>query len=334
MAGSKRQAAADRLMASYRHELAIMVENTRAAPLSADAKSRVQNLAVPGAVQATWAIRFWRTTPVTTIATALVERAAHHGVTNLRWYEPSDLVQTAQVLAAHRGLSVPDWLELLATNSDEADAFAEVLTVPNSAFFRRGLGAEVDPFAALASRWLPELARAHPERPLRIWSAGIGRGEEVWTLAILAAELEAAGYPGAEILGTDLRPTRIAVAREGRYPLSPALDHVSKARLAAHFVAESTDRYRVAYDLRRRVTFARHDLTAEPFAGPTGAETFDLISCRHVLMFFTAEARRRALAGLAGQLEDGGLLVLDQTAPDLLSGLVLVDRQARIWRKA
>ena len=86
-----------------------------------------------------------------------------------------------------------------ATEPRLAQAAAEALVDPETSFFR-----DHEPFDRLRDMLLPALARARPGRPLRLWSAGCGTGQEAVSLAITALQAQAA-TPGlqAEIVATD-----------------------------------------------------------------------------------------------------------------------------------
>ncbi|WP_437624269.1 CheR family methyltransferase [Sorangium sp. So ce1151] len=130
--------------------------------------------------------------------------------------------------------------------------------------------------------------------PLRIWCAGCSTGEEAYCAAECA---EAAGVDAA-VLGTDVNPVAIAVARSGLLPQRRAVGAPLPAAWAG----------RVPEALRRRVRFEVASLTAAQPA--LGAGPFDVIFCRNVLIYFEREQVPRLLARLAAELVPGGYLIL------------------------
>ncbi|WP_437509863.1 CheR family methyltransferase [Sorangium sp. So ce1099] len=130
--------------------------------------------------------------------------------------------------------------------------------------------------------------------PLRIWCAGCSTGEEAYSAAECA---EAAGVDAA-VLGTDVNPVAIAVARSGLLPQRSAVGAPLPAAWAG----------RVPEALRRRVRFEVASLTAAQPA--LGAGPFDVIFCRNVLIYFEREQVPRLLARLAAELVPGGYLIL------------------------
>ena len=116
------------------------------------------------------------------------------------------------------------------------------------------------------------LARVIPHGA-RVWSAGCASGEEPYTLALLRDDLE--------ILATDVDPAMLRRAEAGRYPAS-ALRELPGDRDEAFRDGVLDER------VRRRVTFALHDVRDEPPAG-----RFDLVLCRNLVFTYFDEATQR-----------------------------------------
>jgi chemotaxis methyl-accepting protein methylase len=175
-----------------------------------------------------------------------------------------------------------------------------------------------------------ELARA--PRTLAVWSAGCGRGEEPYTLAMLLAALgQPAGAPA--VLATDIDAAALEAGRRARYATDAVADVPAALRerwLAPAGVGGAA--LEVRPELRGRVAFERHDL-ARHVAPRRGG--FDLVSCRNTLIYFDGPLQRRALGVLCDAIAPGGLLWLGEAewpAGDAAARLTLVNRQARIFR--
>jgi chemotaxis protein methyltransferase CheR len=69
--------------------------------------------------------------------------------------------------------------------------------------------------------------------------------------------------------------------------------------------------------LASRATFCRHNLMDRPYPLPAGAERFDVIFCRNVLIYFTDVAFDFVVATLSEQLVPDGVLVLSAAEPIL-----------------
>lgn len=217
-------------------------------------------------------------------------------------------------LAAKRrpSLDDPHWAALL-----------DVVTVHETRMFRAA-----DQLAAFREHLLPSLIADARGRPLRLVSAGCATGEEAWTLAIIAARGAA---PDWRVLGVDLCRGALAVAEEGHYRLGPpdALREMPEGDRALLDIGEEA--FAPASCLRRHVAFRRANLL-DPLPATDAA---DAILCRNVLIYLTAEARRRVLRLLVAALRLGGVLLLGPTdAPSPGIGLVPMRPLGHgIWRR-
>jgi len=133
-----------------------------------------------------------------------------------------------------------------------------------------------------------------------IWSAGCGRGQEAYSIAMLLAD----AYPTRDftVLGTDLSEDAIAQAKQGRYPTNEMVG--IPARLLAAFWHLSEDAARTTEALRGHISFRVHNLLTDPLPTPQ-----DVIVVRNVLMYFAPSALRTVLNRLATVLVPGGILV-------------------------
>jgi len=102
--------------------------------------------------------------------------------------------------------SLDRYVQLLRQRPDEAPALIERLTIKVSRFYRN-----VRTFDFLRDEVLPVLARKRGSEPVRIWSAGCGRGEEAWTLAMLLERARIAGH----VQATDIDPCSLQDAERG-----------------------------------------------------------------------------------------------------------------------
>jgi chemotaxis protein methyltransferase CheR len=181
------------------------------------------------------------------------------------------------------------------------DAVIEALLNHETFFYR-----DVRSFHLLAEQGLGRLHEARrAERRLRVWSAGCSTGQEVYTLAMLFADQPErwAGWQ-IEIFGTDLSAAAIARARAGRYSQFEIQRGLPVVQMLRCFDQRGDDWY-VAEDLRRAVSFRTHNLVEAPPAG-----RFDVILCRNVLLYFSADVRRLVFGRLASAIAPDGLLML------------------------
>lgn len=171
-------------------------------------------------------------------------------------------------------------------------------------FFVRDRG-QLDeiPWPALLQR-----ARAAGSGVLRVWCAGCATGEEAYTLALLATEAFAPAAVPVSVLGTDVSRAALAAAAAGRYQERAV--RVLEPSLRSRYFDHAPDGSYVISDLPRRlVRFRPHNLARDPYP-PPGEAAFDLITCRNVLIYFSAPLVSTVIDSLEGSLRPGGMLVL------------------------
>lgn len=212
------------------------------------------------------------------------------------------------------GASADGYLSDLERNPlpQECAALAQELTVTETYFFRNR-----DQLDALVGTVLPDRMAHHgAPRPLRLVSAGCASGEEAYTLAILVSEnIPDPGWTPS-IRALDLNPAALAKARRGRYS-DWALRDTSPETRRRWFVPDGRE-MSINEAARALVTFEDVNL-ADPHAEPWKANSYDVIFCRNVLMYFSADQRRAAIARFANALMPGGYLFLGHA--ESLTGL-------------
>jgi chemotaxis protein methyltransferase CheR len=186
------------------------------------------------------------------------------------------------------------------------------VTVNETSFFRDRRQLET-----IAWRLLLERAHEAGSSEVRVWSTACATGEEVYTLAMLAAEALASGDPPVRVLGTDISSSALEAALAGRYG-SRSIRGIEPS-LRRRWFEEDGDRLVVNERLRRFVAFTPHNLARDPIP-PAGELAFDLIVCRNVLIYFDSETVERVIGSLEGALRAGGTLILGSA--DTLCGTV------------
>ena len=165
-------------------------------------------------------------------------------------------------------------------------ALLDFLTVPVSEMFR-------DPgyFRALRHTVVPVL-RTYPS--LKVWVAGCGTGEEVYSLAILLREeglLER-----TLIYATDINPHTLQKASAGVYDVE-RIAGFTEAHRKSGGSSSLSDYYTAAYgravldkSLRERIVFSDHSLATDSVFAEV-----HLVSCRNVLIYFNRDLQDRAV---------------------------------------
>ena len=183
-----------------------------------------------------------------------------------------------------------------------ANQVVEALLNNETYFFR-----DRAPFDLLARHALPELRkRRQSAKRLRIWSAGCSTGQEVYSLAMLFADNEAEWQGWSiDILGTDVSGAVIDKARGGTYSQFEVQRGLAITQTVKWF-EESADGWRIQEPLRKNLRFQVHNVLEQ---APHPQE-FDIILCRNVLLYLSAEKRTLAFERLASGLASDGWLML------------------------
>lgn len=211
----------------------------------------------------------------------------------------------------HAGMPSPaEYARLLALGGESFDALVTALTVGETYFLR-----EREQLDFISRRVLPELARAARGRMVTAWSAGCARGEEAYSLAIIAA---AANCP-IRVLGTDISSERIELARAGTYG-EWSFRGVS-AEIRDRYFQRSQDGLEPIPAIRSKAEFRRLNLAGDDWRAAAEFEPLDLILCRNTLIYLDSPTVTRVARRLLAALAPSGWLFLGASDP-LLSALV------------
>jgi len=147
-------------------------------------------------------------------------------------------------------------------------------------------------------------------KKIRIWSAGCSTGEEVYTIAVSLSESKI-NYPNLDydILGTDisnkvLKHAAQAIYKEERIFNIPL---VQKKKYFLKSKDASTKLVRLVPFIRNHVRFARLNFMDTSY---NIKETFDVIFCRNVLIYFDRETQVKVINRLCRHLKPGGFFFL------------------------
>lgn len=186
---------------------------------------------------------------------------------------------------------------------------------------------------ALVDERIPKLAKSQEEtgetRPIRIWCAGGGSGQEAYSLAILLDEANAEERFGrsVEIVSTDICKWTTEKAVHGIYDHYEIQFGLSAKRMLKYFTKADND-WKANASLRERVTFEVQNLM-EPF---DAYERFDIILCRNVLGALLSPIATDIVKRLGPVLSSGGTLLLapGETLP-VDTGMFRAEGKPNFW---
>ena len=176
--------------------------------------------------------------------------------------------------------------------------FEQHITINVSEMYRNP-----DAYSYLTKTLLPQMLTVG--RGLRIWSAGCSYGAEPYTLAMLAHQ--AAPHLKHTIHATDIDREILARAKSGK-GFSQEDVRSLPAELRNEYLVRDGDTYAVSEKLLRYIRFERHDLLRDQMN-----QTFDMVVCRNVVIYFTDEAKERLYHLFTASLRPGGYLFIGGT---------------------
>jgi chemotaxis protein methyltransferase WspC len=224
------------------------------------------------------------------IGAACVERAVRERLAALGLRDPQ--VYWERLCASER-----EWQELI-----------ETVVIPETWFFR-----DSEAFSALVRSVREDWLARHSEATLRALSMPCSTGEEPFSIAM--ALLEGGVHPSRfHIDAIDISARAIARAERGIYGRNSfrARDLSFRDR---HFEPVEGG-HRLSEGVRRQVSFRHGNLLSTE--GLRGANEYDVIFCRNVLIYFDRETQCRAIEVLRRLLRPTGLLFVGPSEAGLL----------------
>ncbi len=229
----------------------------------------------------------------------------------------------AENLATVSGLQ-----ERVLHNPASMERLLRALSVDTSAMFR-------DPgFYRSFRQDVVPLLRTYPF--CRIWHAGCAAGQEAYSMAILLQEEDL--YDRCRVYATDVNDLLLTGARSGTYPMSVMKDYTANyqraggSRAFSEYYTADADHVVFHPSLQRNIVWAQHNLVTDGVFN-----TFHVILCRNVMIYFGRPLQERVHRLLYDSLEPLGILGLGSKESTLLHEIEAcyeaVDERARLYRK-
>lgn len=190
----------------------------------------------------------------------------------------------------------------------------DAMTTNETLWFR-----DTYPFEVLKSRVLPEMLKTGAGQRLRIWSAACSSGQEPYSLSMSIDEYERSNpsqaKTGVQIVATELSGAMLAACKAAEYDSLAIARGLSSDRLQRYFDVKAPGRWAVKPAIRSRVEFRVQNLL-DSYAA---LGKFDIVFCRNVLIYFSADVKKDILNRIHATLRPGGYLFLG--ASEALNGL-------------
>lgn len=179
-------------------------------------------------------------------------------------------------------VSLGEYYSLLKSSDDELKELLDLVTTNLTKFFRN-----TTHFDALEKYVFDDLKTKKKEKNLRIWSAGCSTGEEPYSIAMVAKEKLDPSWK-IEILASDISFNALLKAKEGFYT-NDRIVGIPPNYLQKYMIMIG-DGYYVKDEIKKMIQFDYHNLK-----NITTVNTFDIIFCRNVIIYFDAEAQEKTI---------------------------------------
>lgn len=228
----------------------------------------------------------------------------------------------------HQISNIAKYAQHLREHPQEVDLLFKELLIGVTNFFR-------DPhaFHVLKDKVLPDLLKAKAGKGVfRVWVAGCSSGEEAYSLAMIIREclddLHLEGSVKVQIFATDIDKDAVDRARQGLYP--PSIIHDVPADRLRRFFIKEDGMYRINKQVREMVIFAPQNVIMDP-----PFTKLDLLTCRNLLIYFTAELQKKVIPLFHYSLNPGGVLFLgsSETIGSFSDLFVTADNKWKIFRR-
>ena len=178
----------------------------------------------------------------------------------------------------------------------------EAMTTNETFWFR-----DQYPYTILQTSLLSELASQYG---IRIWSAACSSGQEPYSIAMSILEYKRQNpgkrLPQVEIVATDLATSMLEKSKRGVYDELSLARGLSPELRQRYFQHDANGLVTVKPEVRAMVTFQQFNL----LNSYTSLGKFDIVFCRNVLIYFSAQQKLKILQQIADTLPQGGTLFL------------------------
>lgn len=173
-------------------------------------------------------------------------------------------------------------LQNLSKNDPENQEFINLLTTNKTDWFR-----EAEHFNYLINTFIPRWKKLG-KKTLKVWSAASSTGEEVYTLAVVIHKLLEKSGIDYQIVGSDIDTKVLGHAQNGVYSKM----QLSNIPLQYHAffdfgTGEIADWMKITRSVKSHVSFEQFNLKNDNYEKMN--QSFDLIFCRNVMIYFTPE---------------------------------------------
>lgn len=227
--------------------------------------------------------------------------------------------------------SFKEYVDYVFSNEGQKNEIIHMLDVVSTNktdFFREPVH-----FDFLNSNVLPEFYLNSKTKHFKVWSAGCSSGEEPYTIAITLNDFKLNNNQfNYSIIGTDistqiLQKASLAVYKDDRIVNIPL-------EMKRKYFLKSKDKekknVRVVKELRNKVSYSRLNFMDDVY---NLSESFDVIFCRNVLIYFNRETQENVINKLCRNIKTGGYLFIGHSESIMGMDLPLEQIKPTIFKR-
>jgi two-component system CheB/CheR fusion protein len=229
-------------------------------------------------------------------------------------YKRTTLIRRVSKRVTQLGIdNFASYLDYLQVHADEFSILFNSILINLTEFFR-----DRPAWDHVRDTIVPQIIAKPASQPIRVWSAGCSSGEEAYSIAMLLADAlgEEAFVQRVKIYATDVDEDALGTARNGY--TEKAVEPLGEELTGKYFESQG-GRFAFKAALRRAMIFGRHDLIQD-----APISRLDLLICRNVLIYFTAESQAGVLNRFQYALNEKGFLFLGRSEMLLTRGDLFV----------
>lgn len=218
---------------------------------------------------------------------------------------------------------------LSGENNEEVLHMIDVMTTNLTHFFR-----EPTHFEFLSNRVLTEYI-ADKKTSIKLWSAGCSTGQEPYTLAIVIKEFlrkNKISHFDFSILATDISTRVLDKAEKAVYPAESVAKVPLTVKKSYFLKSKNSEKplVRIKPEIRNKINFKRVNFIDSDYGFK---ETFQIIFCRNVLIYFDKDIQKKVLEKFMTYLEPGGYLFLGHSETVMNMDLPLKTVSPTVFQK-
>ena len=207
----------------------------------------------------------------------------------------------APILRQNNLICLEDLVTSLKLNDVELrKSVVEAVSINNTRFFRNKYV-----FHTIENFLNKKFSEEKEINPIRILSAGCASGQEPVSIAILLHEMSLKDDVNLDIYALDMSRNIIEKAQKGIYTHYEVQKGLPTRLLLKYFSPHTNNHWRLNENISKQIHYRVHNLM-----NLFNETNFDIILCRNMLSFMTAEAQTIALQNLSQIINKNGVLIV------------------------